>query len=237
MLGHILHKKHFLSVFLILLAIAVFAASFQVQEFVEQSFLTVKNLIETNEITGLLVFIALGALSSMLSPFSVVPFIPIAVLAWGDMPTIFIVLFGWVLGGVISFSLTRFLGRPFVRKFISFEHIDHYLKQLPEKLEFELLLVFRLALPSEIPGYVVGLTSFPFRRYLLATILSEIPFAVISVYASEAFLKKQYIPLIMWIIVATLIIGIMFNVLRKLLKYYREVKKMDLPLPNQPGLS
>lgn len=220
----LLHRKHTIGILLILVAIFIFAISFQIQSFVEVSFTTLKNFIELHLVSGLLIFIGLSALSAMLSPFSVVPFIPAAILVWGPVSTMGIILLGWVLGGMVSFALARYLGRPILRKFMSFEVIDRYLKQLPEKLEFELIMVFRLALPSEIPGYTIGLTQFPFQKYLLATILSEIPFAVISVYASEAFLEKQYIPLVMWIIVATLIIGIMFNVLRKLLKHYRETR-------------
>lgn len=228
--SRIMHPRHFILILAAVIFLVLFATSLQMQQFIEGSLSRVQSLIEAREFLGFAIFFLLTMLSAMLSPLSSVPLIPIAVLAWGDVLTLLLTLGGWVVGGSISFMLARTLGRHVLRKFISFEHIDHYLAILPQRLGFELLLLFRLAIPAEIPGYVVGLTKFPFFPYLLATVMAEFPFAVISVYASEAFLEKKFIPLLMWIIVGGLIIGITFHVFRKVLRKYREADTKSLSL-------
>lgn len=213
-----IHTRRIIWIVLVLFAVFVFATSFELREFVDESFLRLKNFIEEKRTLGVIIFLTLSALSAMLSPFSVIPFIPIAVLAWGEFFSIAVMLMGWLLGASISFFLARNVGRPVLKKYISFEHIDHYLEKLPSHLEFTILLLFRFAVPAEIPGYVVGLTRYPFAPYFLATFLSELPFAVMSVYASEAFLEKKYISVILLVVIGSLIIGIAFYFFRKFLR-------------------
>lgn len=217
-----LHAKHIFGIAFLLLAIVVFASSIELRQFIDGAMASIKSLIEKQEALGIFAFFVISALSAMLSPFSIIPLIPLAVLTWGGFVTNALVLAGWVTGGILSFMLARLVGRLILRKFISFEHIDHYLEKLPRKLEFEILLLFRFAVPAEIPGYAVGLTKYPFFPYLLATLLSELPFSVISVYASEAFLKKHYLPVVMSIITAALVIGVALHLFRRALRKYKE---------------
>lgn len=55
------------------------------------------------------------------------------------------------------------------------------------------MLLFQLAVPSEIPGYVLGLARCRFRTFVLAMALGELPFAAGAVYLGESFLERNYL--------------------------------------------
>ena len=50
------------------------------------------------------------------------------------------------------------------------------------------VLLFQLAMPSEILGYVLGLVRYSFGTYMAVLAVSEIPYALAVVYLGESFL-------------------------------------------------
>ncbi|HEX7809980.1 MAG TPA: hypothetical protein VF608_14685, partial [Thermoanaerobaculia bacterium] len=48
------------------------------------------------------------------------------------------------------------------------------------------------AVPSEIPGYVLGLARCRFRTFVTAMAIGELPFAIGAVYLGESFLERNY---------------------------------------------
>jgi uncharacterized membrane protein YdjX (TVP38/TMEM64 family) len=52
-------------------------------------------------------------------------------------------------------------------------------------------LLFQAAVPSEIPGYVLGILRYEFPLYLTALAITELPYAFAAVYLGESFLKGQ----------------------------------------------
>lgn len=78
-----------------------------------------------------------------------------------------------------------------------------------------MILLFQLALPSELPGYVLGLTRYRFPLFLLSLGLAELPYAVATVVLGHSFVQRQSgVVLIAGAAVATLSIGT-FYALRK----------------------
>jgi len=63
-------------------------------------------------------------------------------------------------------------------------------------VSFGHVLLFQLAVPSEIPGYVLGLAGCRFRTYAAAMALGELPFAIGAVYLGESFLQRNYVLLL-----------------------------------------
>jgi uncharacterized membrane protein YdjX (TVP38/TMEM64 family) len=59
-------------------------------------------------------------------------------------------------------------------------------------VSFRRVLLFQLAVPSEIPGYVLGLSGCRLRTFIAATALGELPFAIGAVYLGESFLQRNY---------------------------------------------
>jgi uncharacterized membrane protein YdjX (TVP38/TMEM64 family) len=55
------------------------------------------------------------------------------------------------------------------------------------------VLLFQLAVPSEIPGYALGLAGCRFRPFVLGMALAELPYAVGAVYLGESFLRRDYV--------------------------------------------
>lgn len=56
-----------------------------------------------------------------------------------------------------------------------------------EQATFATALLLRLALPAEL-GYAFGVVRYPLGTYVAITVLSELPYAIASAYASEAVL-------------------------------------------------
>lgn len=154
-------------------------------------------LIEGHGVAGPAVFLLLSMLSAMLAFFSTAVLIPITVTAWGKTATLLLLWTGWFLGGVVSFAIGRFLGRPVVRHFIAADRLDKYEREIRKLVGFPQLLLLQFALPSEIPGYVTGMLRFRPRRYFLALAIGELPFAIGAVFLGESFLHGNLVTVIL----------------------------------------
>lgn len=144
-----------------------------------------------NKILGMIIFFLFSATSVLLSPFTSVPFAPSAIMAWGNFLTFLILFLGWVTGGVFAYFIGSFSREKIIRRFISFEKMEHYKERISPRTQFWLVLFFRLAIPSEIAGYTLGIVRYEFKKYLLATFLAELPFAFFVIYSSSVLLSGE----------------------------------------------
>src|SRR3972149_5503006 len=53
------------------------------------------------------------------------------------------------------------------------------------------VLLFQMAMPSEVPGYLLGLLRYRFVLYLVALGVTEAPYAAATVYLGESFLARR----------------------------------------------
>ena len=74
----------------------------------------------------------------------------------------------------------RFLGRAVVDWLTTGALLQRFESRVQRNSPFGLILLFQLAVPSENPGYVLGLLCYSLPRYLLALAISELPFAAAS---------------------------------------------------------
>jgi uncharacterized membrane protein YdjX (TVP38/TMEM64 family) len=156
------------------------------------------------------VFVGIAMLSAMLAFFSSAIFVPIAIYAWGNAIAFVLLWLGWLLGGVASFCIGRFLGRRVAAALIGEEKIAGWQSQLGERSRFVHVLLFQAVVPSEIPGYVLGILRYRFSLYLLALAVTELPYVVGVVYLGEHFLKGQsMVILLLGIAVVLLAIALM----------------------------
>lgn len=138
------------------------------------------------------IFILLAALSAMLSPFSSAPLVPFAVILWGDALTITLLYFGWLIGGTITYKLGKEIGYRILKQYVDIDgELEEYHRKFNTRTEFGLVLLFRLAMPAEIPGYVLGTIRYHFWKYMAATAIAELPFAIFTVYAGEAVVQRD----------------------------------------------
>ena len=77
---------------------------------------------------GMVIYVLIGILATVLAPFSAIPLIPIVVALWGPFLTAILSLGAWTIGAVIAFVIARRFGKPIVSKFINIDALSKYEK-------------------------------------------------------------------------------------------------------------
>jgi uncharacterized membrane protein YdjX (TVP38/TMEM64 family) len=170
----------------------VLAWSPPVHRAVLQLFEAAKAIIEGHPVVGAALFVALSALAAMLAFFSSAVLVPPAVYAWGPVVCATLLWAGWMLGGLASYGLAYRFGRPVLRWLAPGKSIALYQQRIRDKASFGFILLFQLALPSEIPGLVLGLAHFPLKRYLLALAIAELPYAIGTTVLGASFVSRRF---------------------------------------------
>jgi uncharacterized membrane protein YdjX (TVP38/TMEM64 family) len=150
-----------------------------------------ETIIRGRPILGASLFILLAALSAMLAFMSSAVFVPVGLYVWGKTTTMVLLWAGWVAGGVCAYAISRYLGRPVVKALVSWPALERYERRISRKAPFGLVLLFQLALPSEVPGYVLGLVRYHFWKYIAALALAELPYAVATIYLGSGFIERR----------------------------------------------
>lgn len=178
---------------LLLLAgvLALVAASERLHGLIVDLLHWVEPVMSMRPVLGAALFVVLAALSAMLAFFSSAIIVPAGVMVWGRALTMFLLWLGWILGGVGAYTVARYLGRPAVQRLASEKLIERYEKFLSPRTHWGFVLLFQTALPSEIPGYLLGLTRYPMWKYLGVLAVAELPYAVATVYLGESFLERR----------------------------------------------
>ncbi len=196
-------SKKTVFIFLLVLFIAfLFASSAYLQRVLLDLTVVFDEFVQQHPVFGPAAFFLLAAISILLGPFSSAPVLPFAIAAWKVVPTLLLLLLGWLAGGCGAYVIGRYAGQLLVGKIVGQRRLEKWIAELKPRMTFPLLLLFRLAMPSET-GYVFGLLSYHFGRYLLITFLAELPFALLTVYAGDAFLRTGW-----WSFVALLLAGL-----------------------------
>jgi uncharacterized membrane protein YdjX (TVP38/TMEM64 family) len=140
--------------------------------------------------------VALSALAAMLAFVSSWVLVPFAVFTWGPLVALLLLWTGWLLGGATSYAIGRFLGRPAVRWLVPARLLARYEDQFIRPLPFHVVLLVQMALPSEIPGYLLGVVRYSFVRYLAALGVVELAYGLVTVYLGEGFLERRALPIL-----------------------------------------
>ncbi|KKW28696.1 MAG: hypothetical protein UY73_C0037G0003 [Parcubacteria group bacterium GW2011_GWA2_52_8] len=202
-----MNKKIFYLFLLLVLVGTIFGGSAYLQTVFSQLTDSIDAYVSRHFFLGAIIFTGLAAFSVLLGPFTSAPLIPFAVVIWHIPLTLAMLMAGWLLGNTGAFWIGRYLGHPLVAKIVGHKKLDDWLAALQPRLSFPLLLLFRLATPSET-GYVFGLLKYDFRKYLLLSFLAELPFAFIIVFASDALTNTGWasflLLLLAWIVIISL---------------------------------
>lgn len=152
---------------------------------------TAEPAIAAHPVSGVLLFIALSALSAVVAFFSSALLVPVAIYTWGMPLTAVLLWVGWWVGGACTYAFGRALRRPLVRMAGHAEQLDFYRRRVPADAGFTMILLLQIALPSEIPGYLCGVMRVPFRTYALALALAELPYALGAVWIGDSLLQQR----------------------------------------------
>jgi uncharacterized membrane protein YdjX (TVP38/TMEM64 family) len=196
------HRRIVLLVALIAIVIAVASSDAVHQAFVDV-LAAAERLMSSYPRAGMAVFIALSALSAMLSFFSSSALVPFGVFVWGPTSTMLMLWSGGVLGGIAGYWMARTLGRGIVQRIVPEGPFQRYEEFFRTRASWHTVLLFRIALQSELPSYVLGVLRYPFMRYLPMILLGEIPFVLFAVYLGESMIERNA-----WVFAIALLTGV-----------------------------
>lgn len=172
-------------------ALAAIASSTAVHEELLRALTMTEDVIGAHPIMGAAIFVLAAAVSAMLAFISIAMIVPAAVFAWGAPTSITLLWLGWILGGIGTYSIGRFVGRPVVRWLAAQDSLRKLESALPVDAPLWMIVLLQLALPSEIPGYVLGVLRYPLGRYATALALAELPYALAAVYLGASFIDGR----------------------------------------------
>jgi len=203
-------KKNIIVIILIIGLVFFFWSSVLLQSSLQKAIVFLQNYGNLYPVLSIIIFVGLSALSTMLTFFSSVLLVPVAVVLWANPLTVSFLLFGWLIGAIFSYLIGRCGGYPLVQKFAPIKRVEYYHRLVAERLGFWIIFLFRLTLPSEIPGYLLGIVRYSFAKYLLITFLAEMPYAIYVVYAIDSIIDKKPIIFaiiaVTWLLIAWLLI-------------------------------
>ena len=182
---------------LLLVALGALASSDVLHAFVIRLIEPAERIIVEHPVIGATLFILFSALSAMVAFFSTAVITPVAVETWGAGPSIALLWIGWMLGGVCAYGIGRSLGRPVVRALTSPDALDRFEHHISSRAPFGLVLLFQLAMPSEVPGYVLGVARYRFVKYVLILGMVELPFSIGTVQLGASFIEQRS-----WVLIA-----------------------------------
>jgi len=148
-------------------------------------------IIREQAVLGVVVFVVFAALSAMLAFVSSAVIVPVGVYVWGKAASLLLLWVGWILGGVTAYTLSRYFGRAVVQVLLPRPLIERYENLIPRRASFGFVLLLQLALPSEVPGYLLGLMRYHFWRYIAALALAELPYALATIYLGAGFIERR----------------------------------------------
>jgi uncharacterized membrane protein YdjX (TVP38/TMEM64 family) len=193
---------------LVCIVLAAIAASDELHAALLEVLAASRHEIVGHPVQGALLFVLLSAVAAMLAFVSIAILVPVAVYAWGWPVSLLLLWLGWILGGAVAYCIARFLGRPVVRWLTPDRTLRRVERRIHPDTPFLLILLFQLGLPSEIPGYVLGLARYPFGKFILALALAEIPYTIATVYLGTGFVGAQSgLVLVVGLSIAALSVG------------------------------
>jgi uncharacterized membrane protein YdjX (TVP38/TMEM64 family) len=168
-------------------------------------------------IAGATVFFLFAAISAMLAFTSSVVLVPPANLVFGKLITFLLLWGGWVAGAIAAFGIGK-VARPLLLRLGYQEKLEKYQQFVSKRMKFWTTVIFCMAVPSEIPGYLLGGLHYPFLKFLGAIALAESIYAFGIVIAGQSLVGAKPLPLLIMIAVLIIILFLARLLLRRIKK-------------------
>ncbi len=194
--NHLFHTRS-LILGAIIIAAAVIVSSDSLYEKIEYIIRYAESIIYQYPVYGVLLFVALAIVSAMLAFYSSAILVPIGVYAWGATECFILLWIGWILGGILSFYIGYNYGRSVAVKLIGNSRFTNFENFFGQNAKFAHILLLQTALPSEIPGYLLGALRYHFPSYLMALAIAELPYAIGTVFLGANFLQRNSVTIIL----------------------------------------
>jgi uncharacterized membrane protein YdjX (TVP38/TMEM64 family) len=171
--------------------------------------------VDRHPVAGMLLFVLLAMTSAMLAFFSSAILVPVGISTWGSTVCFALLWIGWLLGGVVSFGIGRYFGEAVAPRLLGEQRLTNVRALVTRHTTYLHVVLFQAAVPSEIPGYVLGVLRYPFRLYLSALALTELPYALGTVYMGTSFLERRSLLLLTLGLAAMLLSVALYQVYRR----------------------
>jgi uncharacterized membrane protein YdjX (TVP38/TMEM64 family) len=198
----------------LLLAFLFYSATFR--NFVEEATGWAQGIMNAHPVTGAAVFFVFSALSAMLAFASSAVLVPPATLVWGKFVTFLLLWGGWIAGAVAAFGIGS-LARPLLIRLSYKDTLEAYQQFVSNRMKFWAVLLFCIAVPSEVPGYLFGGMHYPFLKFLAAIAMAEAIYAFGLIVAGESLVAAKPLPLLATVGIL-IVIGVGAGLLLRALK-------------------
>ncbi|MGB7686160.1 MAG: VTT domain-containing protein [Solirubrobacterales bacterium] len=103
--------------------------------------------------------------------------------AFGFWPALALMMFGWLLSGLICFAIGHSVARPLLHRWLGIERFERT-EAMIERGGVTLLLAMRLIpiVPFSLSSYAAGAARVPIWRFIWTTAVGYLPITAISVY-------------------------------------------------------
>ena len=179
----------------VVLIVGLLLHSQSFNDLVEDATNWAEGVINQYPVAGAVVFFVLSAASAMLAFASAVILVPPATEVWGkprNLPA--------SLGRMASRSDRRvrnWPARTTARDPHGYKHkLEEYERLVSKHMKFWAVLLFCIALQSEIPGYLFGGMRYSLPKFVVAIGIAEAIYAVAVIAAGESILNAKPLPLI-----------------------------------------
>jgi uncharacterized membrane protein YdjX (TVP38/TMEM64 family) len=200
------HPRRIIALLLVLLIAATLTRIPDLHAQIDRLLFEASALIQQHRILGAVVFVLASAVSAMLVFFSAALLVPVGIETWGSVGCFLLLWLGWFLGGVLTYGIGRSLGRPAVDALLRKRSVSELERRLPTTHGFWGALSIQLVFPSDLGGYFFGLLRYPPGSYFAALACAELPYALGTVYLGTAFLERAWVPLVVGVALAALLL-------------------------------
>ncbi|HRZ85276.1 MAG TPA: VTT domain-containing protein [Candidatus Paceibacterota bacterium] len=182
--------------------IFVIIAIFIITSYIAQSESELLKSYIKDSFIGMIIYIFILIVFSIIAPINEIVLMPIATASWGWFIAGILTLTGWTIGSAAVFFLSRKFGVPIIKKFIPISKMHKYEKFMPKEHLFIGIIFLRLAIPIDLVSYAIGLfTNIKFWPYFFATIIGFMPLAFFIAYIGTLPVYIQVISIIILIII------------------------------------
>lgn len=176
---------------LVLAALVAVATSDPLHHVLTAAIEAVEPVLSTRPGWGAALFVLLAAFSAVLAFVSSSALVPVAVAVWGPAGTAALLWTGWTVGGVGSYAVGRWLGRPVVARLDRHGSAERWLGRLRPDTPLWVVALLQLGLQSELSGALLGMARYPLPRYLTALVVVEAAFAGLAVAVGTGLVERQ----------------------------------------------
>lgn len=149
-----------------------------------------EGVMRSHPIAGAAVFFLLSAVSALVAFASSVVLVPPATEVWGKPLTFFLLWGGWIAGAVAAFGIGYF-SRSLLHRLVSREELAKYEKTVSKRMPLWAAFILCLAVPSEIPGYLLGALHYPFWKFVVAIGAAEGLYGIGIVIAGDSLTEAK----------------------------------------------